>query len=35
MYETIFGTKYRIGSKSHAKAVAQKKHFDDLLYSEL
>lgn len=33
-HEKILGKMYRIGTKSHAKAVAQKKHFDDLLESE-
>ena len=33
-HEKILGKIYKIGTKSHAKAVSQKKHFDDLLSSE-
>ncbi len=35
MYETIIGVQYKVGTKSHTKAVQQKKHFDDLLSSEM
>jgi hypothetical protein len=32
--EKILGTEYTVGTKAHAKAVAQKKHLDDLNKSE-
>ena len=32
--EKILGTTYRVGTKGHTQAVAQKKHFDNLLNSE-
>lgn len=32
--EKILGKTYRVGTKGHARAVAQKKHFDDLENSE-
>lgn len=35
MYEKIIGVEYRVGTKSHTRALAQKKHFSDLLSSEL
>ena len=30
----IFGQEVKVGTKLHAKLVAQKKHFDDLLKYE-
>jgi hypothetical protein len=35
MYETIIGVQYKVGTKSHTRAVQQKKYFQDLLSSEL
>lgn len=32
--EKVLGTEYKVGTKGHAKAVAQKKQFDDLNKSE-
>lgn len=32
--EKILGKTYRVGTKGHARAVAQKKHFDELEESE-
>lgn len=32
--EKVLGTEYKVGTKGHAKAVAQKKQFDDLSKSE-
>lgn len=35
VYVTILGQRVKVGTKLHSKLVAQKKHFDDLLKSEL
>ena len=35
VYVTILGQRVKVGTKLHTKLVAQKKHFDDLLKSEL